>query len=184
MPQVVKVAQPPSEKPRPIDRPASIIPPPREASPVAAKDQSAKMLGSLRLIGETARDDGSVERIFALPFGKANMVVLYSAAGAIEQVAAHSNEFMYPAAELIPEWEHTLARKRRESGKFTTDDEGSDLLAAKRAVVERARERMLLRKLLSALPPGSPESSAAVERMQTITKEAVERYGGVFAAGI
>lgn len=161
---------------------ASIVPPPR-IEPFSAGQQasSGKTLGTLRLVAETVRDDGGMEQIFALPFGKANVVIVYGGTGAIERIAAQSSEFMYPAAELLPEWEHTLGRKRREVGKFTSEDESADLLAAKRAIVERARERMLFRKLTAGLPADSPELSAAVSRMQEIARDTIEHYGAVFA---
>jgi hypothetical protein len=159
----------------------SIIPPPR-LEPSRPPVESGKMLGSLRLVGEMAVENGSVERIFELPFGKAKMVVSYRANGSIERIAARSSEFMYPGSELVPDWEQKLARKRREVGKFTNEDEAADLLAGKRVVVERARERMLFRKLIAVLPPNSPELLAVSERIQEIVRETIERYGGVFAA--
>jgi hypothetical protein len=159
----------------------SIIPPPR-FEPPHPPVESGKMLGSLRLVGEMAAENGSVERIFELPFGKAKMVVSYRANGSIERIAARSSEFMYPGSELVPDWEQKLARKRREAGKFTNEEEAADLLAGKRVVVERARERMLFRKLIAVLPPNSPELLAVSERIQEIVRETIERYGAVFVA--
>ncbi len=137
--------------------------------------------GRLRMLSETGRDDGSVERVFALPFGKALLAISYSANNEIRQIAVKSNDFMYPGGELLPEWESLLLRKRRSVGQFSQSDEEQDILAAKRIIVQRARERMLYRSVLKTLEDESAEHEAVTAQMHEIEREMTERYGNLFS---